>query len=460
MVFSSNIFIFFFLPACLLLYFLIPGIRAKNMVLLLFSLVFYAWGEPIYLFLILASILLNYLTGLYMERIPTWRKGILIVAVIMNLALLGFFKYYSFLLGIINGIFGLSLTSRNLPLPVGISFYTFQALSYVIDLYRGKIKVQKNVFRFALYISLFPQLIAGPIVRYSEVEQALTDRPVTPERLGTGLMRFSYGFAKKILLANTLGAIYEKTGFQLGSVSALTAWIGIAAYGLQIYFDFSGYSDMAIGLGHCFGFEFPENFRASYGSKSITELWRRHHMSLGNWFKEYVYIPLGGNRVGTFRYIINILIVWGLTGLWHGAGFHFILWGLYFGVWMLFEKYVLFKIKHFTAFFAHLLTIFVFFFGFGMFQSNTWAETVQAYKNMLFLSGMPAWDQSALRILVTGGPMLVIGGFFASPLMLRTREKLIKDHFAVSAVISLFLMVLSIAFMVAQDYNPFLYYRF
>ena len=285
MVFSSTVFVFFFLPVCLLLYYLIPGLRAKNTVLLLFTLVFYAWGEPVYIVLMVLSILLNYWTGLFMERIPSWRRPILIAGIVLDLGLLGFFKYYGFAVEILNRIGGLSLEAHRLPLPIGISFYTFQALSYLIDLYRGKTEAQKDPLLFGLYISLFPQLIAGPIVRYTEVAARLRERSVTAERLGRGMTRFTFGLAKKVLLANTLGAIFEESGLRAGPVSTLAAWTGLVAFSLQIYFDFSGYSDMAIGLGRMFGFKFAENFNYPYIADSVREFWRRWHISLGTWFR-------------------------------------------------------------------------------------------------------------------------------------------------------------------------------
>ena len=343
MVFSSVIFVFFFLPACLLLYFAVPGIRAKNAVLLLFSLVFYAWGEPVYIVLMLLSVLMNYAFGRYMERIPGWKKGILAAAVFLNLAVLGFFKYFGFAAEIFASLTGLPVKVHGLPLPIGISFYTFQALSYVIDVYRGKEEAQKSLPDFALYISMFPQLIAGPIVRYQTVAGQLGSRTVNGEGLGRGMARFVFGLAKKVLLANLLGKVFEATGFQLQPVSVLSAWIGLAAYSLQIYFDFSAYSDMAIGLGKMLGFDFQENFDAPYGSASVTEFWRRWHISLGTWFREYVYIPLGGNQVSAARHVFNIMTVWALTGLWHGAAWNFVLWGVYYGVLLLLEKYVVFR---------------------------------------------------------------------------------------------------------------------
>ena len=320
MVFSSIVFLFTFLPLVLLLYFLIPR-PAKNIVLLAASLIFYAWGEPVYVFLMLLSILLNYFCGLEIaERAEQGQmaRGIFFFSIAVNLGLLGFFKYAGFLVQMLNGLLHVKLPAPDLDLPVGISFYTFQILSYVIDVYRKKVKVQKNLVAFGLYVTMFPQLIAGPIVRYEDIEGQLEKRRVTWDKFGSGSVLFVQGLAKKVLLANMAGELFSQvSGMPQGSISVLTAWLGCLGYTFQIYFDFSGYSDMAIGLGRMFGFRFPQNFDYPYTSRSITEFWRRWHISLGTWFREYVYIPLGGNRVGPARHIRNIMTVWLLTGLWH-----------------------------------------------------------------------------------------------------------------------------------------------
>ena len=460
MVFSSTTFVFFFLPACLILYLLLPGNKAKNIVLLLFSLVFYAWGEPVYVILMLLSILMNYFVGIFMERIPEWRKFILITGIVLNLAVLGFFKYYGMVIDLVNGITGLSLKAHGLPLPIGISFYTFQALSYVIDLYRRKFNVQKNLFRFALYITMFPQLIAGPIVRYEEVEKQLEQRTVSFENLGKGMGRFIFGLAKKVLLANLLGALFEKSGFQLGTTSVLTAWIGLLGFGFQIFFDFSGYSDMAIGLGKMFGFDFPENFDVPYASGSVTEFWRRWHMTLGTWFREYVYIPLGGNRVKAWRHALNILIVWGLTGLWHGAAVNFLLWGLYYGLLLLFEKYVIFRLKHWPKVIGHILTLLAVFLGWGLFLSNSFGEVASVFGNLFGLSGGALYDREGLNLLLSGGILLLFGAAFSLPIMKKARIWMEEKEPLLLVFVSIALLFLSIAFLVTENYNPFLYFRF
>ena len=326
MVFSSLLFLFYFLPAVLAVYFIVPR-RAKNVVLLLFSLFFYAWGEPVYIFLMLFSICMDYLLGLWMERAkqaPGRAKKVLALAVVLNVALLGFFKYADFFVENLNALTGLAIPALQIPLPIGISFYTFQAMSYLIDLYRGDVPVQRNIISFGTYVSLFPQLIAGPIVRMRTVVGELADRRENFDDFSSGVKRFVTGLGKKVLIANTVGAVWSQiSAMDIRELPVLTAWIGLFAFTFQIYFDFSGYSDMAIGLGRMFGFHFLENFDYPYISKSITEFWRRWHISLSSWFKEYVYIPLGGNRKGFPKQIRNILIVWLLTGFWHGASWNF-----------------------------------------------------------------------------------------------------------------------------------------
>ena len=328
MVFSSVTFLFIFLPVSLLLYYLVPE-KLKNLVLLLVSLVFYAWGEPLYVLLMLYSILFNYSMGLLMEKHEGAKKQILIFSVIVNLFIIGFFKYYGFLIENINALLHVNIPVRNIALPIGISFYTFQALSYVIDLYRGRFRAQRDPIAFGAYITMFPQLIAGPIVRYEDIKDQMQHRKLSLARFGKGALRFTCGLAKKVLLANLVGALFTEIQGLGSHVSVLTAWLGALAYTFQIFFDFSGYSDMAIGLGHMLGFTFVENFDYPYFAKSVTDFWRRWHISLSTWFREYVYIPLGGNRVKVWKHIRNILIVWLLTGLWHGASWNFVIWGLY-----------------------------------------------------------------------------------------------------------------------------------
>ena len=460
MVFSSTVFVFFFLPLCLMFTLAEPDIRVKNIILLLFSLVFYAWGEPVYVILMVLSILLNYTLGRFMAAIPEWRKGILVLGLVMNLGILGFFKYYGFAVDILNRTFGLQLTAHDLPLPIGISFYTFQALSYVIDLYRGNVRLQKNVLDFGLYITMFPQLIAGPIVRYSDVQEQLADRHVTAAGLGRGMARFLFGLAKKVLLANRLGAVFDASGVLTGPTGTLTAWVGLLAYSLQIYFDFSGYSDMAIGMGEMLGFDFPENFNAPYGSASVTDFWRRWHMTLGTWFREYVYIPLGGNRVKPARHIANILIVWGLTGLWHGAAANFVLWGLYYGLLLLFEKFVWFRWEKRPAWLCHALTLLAVFFGWGLFCCGSLAECGQTFSNLFGQAHLGFVDGHSLHLLLSHGALLVAGAALSLPWAVRLRQALMDRHLMFLVVLCAALFVVCTAFLVTQNYNPFLYFRF
>ncbi|MGN1133904.1 MAG: MBOAT family O-acyltransferase, partial [Oscillospiraceae bacterium] len=363
MLFSSITFLFAFLALVLILYFLVPR-KLKNPVLLLFSLVFYAWGEPIYILLMLASIITAYITGIFADK---KRKNAgrhtpiiaLIIAVIWNIGLLLFFKYTDFFITNTNNIFNLDIKPLGLTLPIGISFYSFQTLSYVIDVYRGEVRAQKNIITLATYVSLFPQLIAGPIVRYQTIEDQLTERHETLDKFAEGVKRFAIGLGKKVLLANTIGSLFDQiSNTPQSQMSVLASWMGILAFTFQIYFDFSGYSDMAIGLGKMFGFEFLENFNYPYISKSITEFWRRWHISLSSWFRDYVYIPLGGNRKGKLRQCFNIMIVWSLTGFWHGANWNFLIWGMYFGVILLMEKLFLLKgLNKLPSFFQHIYAL-------------------------------------------------------------------------------------------------------
>ena len=345
MVFSSVLFLFRFLPIFMICYFLVPR-KMKNLVLFLGSLVFYAWGEPVYIFLMLFSTISDYVWGRLIEeyRGKDHSRIFLLCSIGINLFILGFFKYADFLLQTVNTVFGTSIPLLKLPLPIGISFYTFQTMSYTIDVYRGEAPVQNNIISFGAYVSMFPQLIAGPIVRYQDIAAELNTRTESLERFSLGIRRFVVGLGKKVLLANQAGALWtEITAILPADRSVLMVWMGILAFVFQISFDFSGYSDMAVGMGHMLGFHFPENFNYPYISKSITEFWRRWHISLGTWFKEYVYIPLGGNRKGGLLQVRNILVVWLLTGIWHGASINFLLWGIYFGLLLLLEKFVLMK---------------------------------------------------------------------------------------------------------------------
>ncbi len=458
MVFSSLTFLLLFLPVTLLFYYLLPR-KAGNVVLLLMSLVFYAWGEPVYVLLMMYSILFNYLMGREIERVPGRKKWTLAFTVVVNVLLLGFFKYYGFVVNNLNSLLHLSIPVRDLPLPIGISFYTFQAMSYVIDLYRGKVKAQRNIIKFACYITMFPQLIAGPIVRYADIEAQLSDRSVTLAKLGKGALRFVAGLAKKVLIANLAGNLFESIHAE-ASLSVLSSWLGTFAYTFQIYFDFSGYSDMAIGLGQMLGFDFPENFNYPYIATSVTDFWRRWHISLGTWFREYVYIPLGGNRVKVVRHLFNILVVWLLTGLWHGAGWNFLLWGLYYAVLLILDKYLFSKIKIWKGiriFFTLILVML----GWVLFYSESIPEIVRVVQAM-FGFGNGLYDTAGMHYLLTGGPLLLIAAFGSTPLlkMLSQRTKgSLAGRIAVY-VLAVAVFALSVLFLVTENYNPFLYFRF
>ena len=470
MVFSSLLFLFYFLPAVLAVYFIVPR-RAKNVVLLLFSLFFYAWGEPVYIFLMLFSICMDYLLGLWMERAkqaPGRAKKVLALAVVLNVALLGFFKYADFFVENLNALTGLAIPALQIPLPIGISFYTFQAMSYLIDLYRGDVPVQRNIISFGTYVSLFPQLIAGPIVRMRTVVGEL-DRRENFDDFSSGVKRFVTGLGKKVLIANTVGAVWSQiSAMDIRELPVLTAWIGLFAFTFQIYFDFSGYSDMAIGLGRMFGFHFLENFDYPYISKSITEFWRRWHISLSSWFKEYVYIPLGGNRKGFPKQIRNILIVWLLTGFWHGASWNFVAWGLYFGVLLIVEKLFLLRfLKKLPAFFQHVYTMLLVMLGWAIFSFDSLGNGI-AYIRALFGGyGQPIWDGGGVYLLYTNIALLLIAAVGSTPLpkeLWRRLEGRLSAHpiplGAMETCLVAAGMVLSIAFLVDASYNPFLYFRF
>ena len=463
MIFSSVTFLFLFLPITLLLYYIVPK-KLKNPVLLLTSLVFYAWGEPVYVILMLYSILLNYSMGLLMDRFPQSKKQVLIFTVAVNLFLLGFFKYYGFLMENINTIFHLHLPIRTLALPIGISFYTFQALSYDIDLYRGKFPVQKNFVKFAAYITMFPQLIAGPIVRYEDVEKQLDSRVLSMPRFGRGAVRFIIGLGKKVLLANLTGAVFDQIHAAGADISSLSAWIGALAYTFQIYFDFSGYSDMAIGLGDMLGFRFMENFRYPYAAESVTDFWRRWHISLGTWFREYVYIPLGGNRVKVWKHVRNILVVWMLTGLWHGASWNFVLWGLYYGLLLLLEKYVFLKWKIPTPV-RRIFTLLFVVIGWVIFSSDTLAGIFTTLGAMFGFAKKGFADGTALYTLRSSWPILALAAFFSLPVLKKPLERIKQSsagalYYCVSYLLLLLVLAVSIAFLVTENYNPFLYFRF
>ena len=468
MLFSSIVFLFTFLPVVLILYYLLP-VRFRNVILLLASLVFYAWGEPVYLFLMLLSILFNYFSGLDIARNQQDKRAAkrsLVFNLIINLAVLGFFKYEGFVLDTLNGILPVHISYHALPLPIGISFYTFQILSYIIDVYRGNVKVQTNLPNFALYVTMFPQLIAGPIVQYADVDEQLASREVSWTKFGEGSMYFIRGLAKKVLLANTSGMIFtEVSGLAKGNVAVMTAWLGAFAYMFQIYFDFSGYSDMAIGLGKMFGFEFNMNFNYPYVSKSITEFWRRWHISLSSWFRDYVYIPLGGNRVSKIKHIRNLLIVWFLTGLWHGAAWNFVAWGLYYGVILIIEKYVLSPVlDRLPDVVRHIYSIVLVVIGWVLFFSSSFGQAAD-YIRVMFGAGAHGFaDRESMYLLTSNLILWLILIFGSTPLvhfryehMLRTKK---WNTTIINSVVYAALFIVCIAYLVTETYNPFLYFRF
>lgn len=471
MVFSSITFLFRFLPFFMICYFLAPG-RMKNLVLFLGSLIFYAWGEPVYVVLMLFSTVSDYIHGRLLEGRGRTRaaKGILISSLTINLLLLGFFKYADFLIESFNAIAKTAIPPLGLGLPIGISFYTFQTMSYTIDVYRGEAKVQKNLLDFAVFVTMFPQLIAGPIVKYRQVEERLHDRRADIFSISCGVRRFVLGLAKKVLIANNVGLLWSAVReLDYGEISVLTAWIGILAFALQIYFDFSGYSDMAVGLGAVMGFVFPENFNYPYISRSVTEFWRRWHISLSSWFREYVYIPLGGNRKGLLRQVVNILIVWMLTGIWHGAGWNFLLWGLWFAQFLILEKLFLGKVlSKLPAFFGHVYTLAVVLVGWTVFEMES-TKAIAGYLGAMFgTGGRLLWDRQALFLGQEYLVLLLIGSIAATPLVSLLVKKLAKSQagYAVilyelgEKVVVTALLFLSIAYVVEASYNPFLYFRF
>lgn len=467
MVFSSLLFLFRFLPIILAVYYAAPR-RFRNGVLFIGSLIFYGWGEPVYMGLLLLSTAVDYVHGLLVHR---WkdqgrmRAARLVVAasVCINLGLLGLFKYGDFFIGLAGKALHLSPAFLKLSLPIGISFYTFQTMSYTIDIYRGEAKPQKSFIDFGAYVSMFPQLIAGPIVRYHTIAEQLAARKADYAWFSHGVKLFICGLGKKVLLANNMGVLWnEISGISQKSRSGLLVWLGITAFGFQIYFDFSGYSDMAMGLGAMFGFAFPENFRYPYTSKSITEFWRRWHISLGTWFKEYVYIPLGGNRKGILLQIRNILIVWLLTGIWHGAAWNYLLWGLYFGVLLLLEKLVLNKyLERLPGIIRNMYAMALVFSGWVLFAHEDLQAGMLWLKQMFLLEGTAVSDSRAVYLLLSWLPLFLAAGIGATSLPARLSRKLsggTKTLAEVLFVAAVFL--LSVAYLVDQSYNPFLYFRF
>ncbi len=461
MLFSSIPFLYYFLPLVLILYFLVPW-QGKNAVLLLFSLVFYGWGEPKLLFLMVFTIALFYLCGLAIGKAETQKgkKFWLTVSVVISVALLGLFKYADFFIGSVNSVTGLSLPLLKLALPVGISFYTFQCLSYTIDVYRGTVPPQRDPIAFGAYVALFPQLIAGPIVRYVDVARELKDRTHSWENMALGLRRFLVGLGKKVILADNF-ALLMKLFRESGEKSVLFYWMYAIAFTLNIYFDFSGYSDMAIGLGRCFGFRFIENFNYPYLSKSVTEFWRRWHMSLGSWFRDYVYIPMGGNRVSKGRWVFNILTVWMLTGLWHGAAWNFVLWGLLFAVLLLAEKWLpaLQKLPGILRRGYVLLAVVI---SFVLFNAESLPQAGSDLAGMFGLAGLPLVSAPALYYLRSYGLLFLLGFVGSTPIVRDTAERIGKTKAGslLEPVMMALLLLICTAYLVDGSFSPFLYFRF
>ena len=468
MVFSDSVFICVFLPIVLAGYYICPK-RLRNSFLLLVSLVFYAWGEPKYVFLMMFSIAINYAFGLLLDRNRKnvrLSKALLALSVVIDIGLLCVFKYTDFVITNLNRAFNADIGLVNLALPIGISFYTFQAKSYTIDVYRDDVKVQRNILDFGMYITMFPQLIAGPIVRYSDVEAQLKERSVSAEDFASGICRFVVGLGTKVLLATQIGALWDQIYALGGETSVLMAWLGAIAYTFQIYFDFSGYSDMAIGLGRIFGFKFPENFRYPYESKSITEFWRRWHITLSTWFKEYLYIPLGGNRKGMARQILNLLIVWALTGFWHGAGWNFVMWGLYYFLFLVLEKLFMLKVlDKLPAFVRHIYALFIIVIGWVIFACDDTSVLLPYLGSMFGANGLTGGLD--LYLLTTRAALLVILCIASTQLPKRLAafvgRKLClgeESAFCIKAAATILLLALCMMFLVVDSYNPFLYFRF
>lgn len=465
MYFSSLIFLFLYLPMVLMIYYAVPS-RFRNAFLLVVNLLFYGWGEPVFILIMALSITVNYICGFFIEKNrknERLAKAFVIFSVVISLALLGIFKYTNFLTGLLRQIPIFSMLPKtNIALPIGISFYTFQAMSYTIDVYRGDTKAQRSIVNFGTYVSFFPQLIAGPIVRYRDIAYQLENRRESISVFSNGVRRFVVGLAKKVLIANQMGIFWDALRPMAGESGVLGAWFGIIGYAFQIYFDFSAYSDMAIGLGRMFGFEFVENFNYPYISKSITEFWRRWHISLSTWFRDYVYIPLGGNRCKLPRHIFNLFVVWGLTGFWHGANINFIMWGLYFFVLLIAEKFVygryLLKLPKFiqiiySLFFVLLSWVMFYFEDFG---------GLTHYIGCMFTVKGGLISHDALSIVISYIPMLVVGIIGSTPALKILHEK-VKDNAVyrgVEIVLCIGVLLLCTASLVSQSYNPFLYFRF
>ena len=463
MVFSSIFFLFVFLPVVLALYYVVPR-RFKNLLLFVCSLIFYAWGEPVYILIMLFTAFIDYFNGAMVDKYrdrPKIAKAFVCESVIVNLSLLGFFKYSGLLVETFNGLTGLAVPVPQVALPIGISFYTFQSMSYTIDIYRNRAPRQHHIVDYRAYVSFFPYLVAGPIVRYEVLAKQIVDRKETVEKFTEGAQRFLVGLFKKVILANNVAALADKVQF-FGHPSTLSAWLGILAFTFQIYFDFSGYSDMAIGLGKMFGFTLPENFNLPYISRSVREFWTRWHMTLGGWFKEYVYFPLGGSRRGTLITVRNMAIVWTLTGIWHGASWNYAMWGAYFGVLIICEKLFLGKwLEKIPAFFSWLYTFLAVVIGWVFFS---YTDITQAFEVLGAMFGAaPLYDSQGLYGLITFLPILLLAAFCSTPFAGRWSEKLRQGPLPAKIVWAggmAALFVVCTAMLVDNSYNPFLYFQF
>lgn len=459
MIFSSILFIYYFLPLLLIVYFIIPS-KYKNLVLLIFSLIFYFLGEPKYIYILIFSCIFNYFLSKQIAK-NNHRKLFLIISLIYNVGNLLIFKYTDFFISNLNIIFHTNIKYLHLAMPIGISFFTFQILAYIIDVYNHKHKPAKNLLEFMTYVCLFPQLIAGPIVRYSDIEKELENRQTTFDNFANGIKRFIIGLSKKVLLANVLGEFTKS----LLTETLISSWLKPIAYTLQIYFDFSGYSDMAIGLGLMFGFHFLENFNYPLIASSITDFWRRWHISLSKWFRDYIYIPLGGNRVSKLKWLRNLLVVWFLTGFWHGASWNFIIWGLYFGVILIIEKLFLGKYLEKTKILKHLYSLIIIIISFLIFNSSTTQEIYLSLKNMFYLNKISIINQETIYYLKSYFILLVISIISATPLLKNLITKLNNTRFKIiidilEPITYILLLILSTAFLIDESFNPFLYFRF
>lgn len=458
MVFSSILFIFRFLPIAMGIYFLTPK-KLKNLSLLILSLIFYSWGEPRYFLLMIASIFVDYFISINIEKNNKNKKIkilLLAISIIFNVGILFLFKYINFFIENINSIFNMSLNNVKITLPLGISFYTFQTMSYTIDVFLGKVKAEKNIINFGAFVCLFPQLIAGPIVKYIDISKELKNRDINLDEIQEGIRLFILGLGSKVLIANNIGSLWnevETMGFN--NISTILAWMGIIAFSLQIYFDFNGYSLMAIGLGKILGFNFPNNFNYPYESRSITEFWRRWHITLGQWFKQYVYIPLGGNRLGRARTYFNLFIVWFLTGLWHGASYNFILWGLYFFILICIEKNGLLNLLNKHKLISHIYTIFFILVGWVLFAVIDLNQIINFLKKMFIFNAGNEWIYYLRNYIIT----YTIAIIFSTSFLKKIYNKFVKSNI-VDTIILITIFLLSIAYLVDSSYNPFLYFRF